>query len=292
MRTVREAWREALYGPRGRFVTSGVRDFSTALTDPVTGPVLCAHLLGVARETDRELGEPAAFTVTDIGAGTGAFLAYAAAHGPARWRLHAVEVGPRPAGLDQRIAWGAGVPETCGLMLAHEWLDDVPLDVVRDGRAVLEDGTLGGDHDTAWLERWGGEEDGAARDIAWRSATSRLVRGRAIAVDYGHTRGTRRPTLTGWRAGRPVRPAFDGSCDVTAHVAVDALAAAVPGQRVTTQRDELAAIEPRGLREASALRALRDPDGHGASFWVTLAREVRAAPPARGGDDGPVRKQP
>ncbi|MGH3744262.1 MAG: SAM-dependent methyltransferase, partial [Mycobacteriales bacterium] len=251
MRTVREAWQEALYGPRGRFVASGVRDFSTPLTDPVTAPVLCAHLLSVAVGVDRALGEPAGFTVTDVGAGSGAFLAFTAGHCPPRWRLQAVEVGPRPRDLDRRIAWGTDIPETCGFLLAHEWLDDVPLDVVRAGRVVLADGSLGAEHDTAWIDRWGGEEDGSARDDAWRRATDRLTAGVALAVDYGHTRATRRPTLTGWRAGRPVPPAFDGSCDVTAHVALDSLAAAVPGQALTTQRDALAAVEPDGLATAS-----------------------------------------
>lgn len=272
VRTVREAWRDALYGPHGRFVTSGVRDFSTALTDPVTGPLLCAHLLGVAVDVDRALGETPRFTVTDVGAGTGAFLAFVAAHGPARWRLHAVEVGPRPHGLDQRITWGAGIPETRGLLLAHEWLDDVPLDIVRDGRVVGEDGSLGRPHDTEWVDRWGGEEDGSARDEAWRAATDRLSGGVALAIDYGHSRTARRPTLTGWRAGRPVPPVFDGSCDLTAHVALDSLTAAVPGQTLTTQREALASLQPHGLAETSALRSLRDPDGYGAYGWVRLER--------------------
>lgn len=274
MRTVREAWYDALYGPQGRFVTSGARDFSTALTDPVTGPLLCQHLLSVAADTDRALGEPDGFTVTDIGAGTGALLAFVAAHGPPRWRLHAVEVGPRPHGLDGRILWGTAIPEMRGLLLAHEWLDDVPLDVVREGHVVLADGTLGGEHDTAWLDRWGGEEDGSARDDAWRTASDRLIEGVALAIDYGHVRATRRSTLTGWRAGRPVPPVFDGSCDITAHVALDSLTAAVPEQTLASQRAVLEAIEPRGLAALSALRALRDPDGYGAYGWVSLHREV------------------
>jgi hypothetical protein len=93
-----------------------------------------------------------------------------------------------------------------------------------------------------------------------------------LAVDYGHDQGNRRPTLTGWRAGRPVPPAWDGSCDVTAHVALDSLAAAVPGQVRSTQRDALAGLEPLGMAEASALRSLRDPDGYGAYGWIALDR--------------------
>lgn len=272
MRTVREAWTDALYGPAGRFVTSGVRDFSTALTDPVTAAVLCAELLERALATDRALGEPASFAVVDVGAGTGGFLQRVAAQAPARWRLVGVEVGPRPAGLHPRVDWVREVPAHTGFLLAHEWLDDVPLDVVRDGRLVLEDGSPGRDADTSWVERWGGEEDGSPRDEAWRAATERLLAGTALAIDYGHDRGTRRATLTGWRHGRPVAPLLDGSCDVTAHVALDSLMAAVEGQTRTSQRDALRGLQPQGLQEASAVRALRDPDGYGGYGWVSLDR--------------------
>ena len=159
------------------------------------------------------------------------------------------------------------------MLLAHEWLDDVPLDVVRDGRTVCADGRLGAEHDPVWLDRWGGSEDGSARDAAWTAATTRLTAGLALAVDYGHTRASRRPTLTGWRFGRPVPPVFDGSCDVTAHVALDSL-----DGTLTWQRDELSAVEvgdvgtAPGLARASALRALRDPGGYGQFGWVTLRR--------------------
>lgn len=287
MRTLRQAWEAALYGPGGRF-TSGRRDFATALTDPVTAPALCAALLERALETDRALGEPADFTLVDVGAGTGAFLSHAARRGPSRWRLLGVERCPRPAGLDPRIAWAAGVPEHRGFLLGHEWLDDVPCDLVTGGRTVLADGTLGPEHDPTWLERWwppaasnpgtpdaagAPVEDGSARDEAWLAVTARLTAGRALAIDYGHTSASRRPTLTGWRGGRPVPPVFDGSCDVTAHVALDSLAGTL-----TRQRDALAGVEPadstttEGLGAASALRALRDPDGRGSYGWVTLDR--------------------
>jgi hypothetical protein len=35
------------------------------------------------------------------------------------------------------------------------------------------------------------------------------------------TRGDRRTTLTGWRDGHPGSTVPDGSCDITAHVALD-----------------------------------------------------------------------
>lgn len=278
MQTLRETWAAALYGPGGRF-TRGRRDFATALTDPVTAQVLCAVLLDLAVETDRALGEPADFTVVDVGAGTGVFLSHLARRGPSRWRLVGVERCPRPVWLDARIAWVADVPEHSGFLLAHEWLDDVPGDLVQHGRTVLADGSLGPAHDLSWLERWwpgyelGTAEDGSARDLAWLATTERMTAGHALAIDYGHTRITRRPTLTGWRDGRPVPPVFDGSCDVTAHVALDSLAG-----DLTWQRDALAGAASgeestaEGLRRTSALRALRDPDGRGSYGWITVRR--------------------
>ncbi|MYS43043.1 hypothetical protein GTY23_17755, partial [Streptomyces sp. SID5998] len=65
---------------------------------------------------------------------------------------------------------------------------------------------------------------------AWAGAVSRLRRGLAVAVDYAHTAADRPPfgTLTGFRDGRETAPVPDGSCDLTAHVALDACAAAGP----------------------------------------------------------------
>lgn len=140
-----------------------------------------------------------------------------------------------------------------GLLFANEWLDNVPVDVAEtdaDGtwRRVLvapEDGAerLGepvGGADADWLARWwpsaGDSADepglraeiGRPRDEAWAEAVRALRSGLAVAVDYAHERGARPPfgTLTGFREGREVRPVPDGSCDLTAHVALDACAAA------------------------------------------------------------------
>jgi SAM-dependent MidA family methyltransferase len=70
-----------------------------------------------------------------------------------------------------------------------------------------------------------------------------------VAVDYAHAAADRPSvgTLTGYRDGRQVTPVPDGSCDVTAHVALDACAEA--GRRagatetvLTTQREALTAL--------------------------------------------------
>jgi hypothetical protein len=89
--------------------------------------------------------------------------------------------------------------------------------------------------DAGWLDAWwpepvpgGRAEIGRPRDLAWADAVRVVDRGVALAVDYGHLR-TGRPvdgTLTGYRNGRQVPPVPDGSCDLTAHVAMDAVATA------------------------------------------------------------------
>ncbi|GAA2034298.1 SAM-dependent methyltransferase [Catenulispora yoronensis] len=134
-------------------------------------------------------------------------------------------------------------------------------------------------------------EIGLDRDAAWRSAVRRVERGVAVAVDYSHTVAGRPRfgTLTGYREGHQVPAVPDGSCDITAHVALDACAAALdPGIEtvLTTQRDELhrlgvsgtrpdlaqASTDPigylRGLSRASAAAELTDPAGLGAFGWL------------------------
>ncbi len=133
-------------------------------------------------------------------------------------------------------------------------------------------------------------EVGRTRDEAWAAATGRLTRGLAVAVDYAHSIGTRPfgGTLTGYRQGRQVAPVPDGSCDITAHVALDACAAAAPGL-LTTQRAalralgvsgdrparELAIADPpaylRGLQAAGEAAELTDPAGLGSFGWLVCA---------------------
>ncbi|WP_329105177.1 SAM-dependent methyltransferase [Micromonospora sp. NBC_01699] len=136
-------------------------------------------------------------------------------------------------------------------------------------------------------------EIGRSRDAAWAAAVGAVDRGLALAVDYGHLRAGRPSsgTLTGFRAGRQVPPVPDGSCDLTAHVAVDSVAAA--GEAVTgvpytlvSQRAALRALgadgsrppltlahtDPTGyvraLAAASTVTELTDPAGLGGHWWL------------------------
>ncbi|MEU6276936.1 SAM-dependent methyltransferase [Streptomyces populi] len=115
-------------------------------------------------------------------------------------------------------------------------------------------------------------EIGLPRDLAWASAVAALDRGLAVAVDYAHFAGGRPPfgTLTGFREGRGTAPVPDGSCDITAHVALDACV--LPGGRVVTQRAALRALGVSGARPPLSL-ASTDP----AAYVRALAGAGQAA---------------
>jgi SAM-dependent MidA family methyltransferase len=263
----------------------------------------------VVTSLDATLGRPECLDVVDVGAGRGELLGSVLEQlepsVAARVRPVGVELAPRPAGLPSRIAWRDNLPPAVdGLLIAVEWLDNVPLDLVRGGRYLHTDGALGdavSGADAAWLSRWwpvGSAEQvaevGSARDAAWSDAVSRVRRGLALAVDYGHLAGDRPllGTLTGYRAGRQVEPVPDGSCDLTAHVAMDSLVDAAGGV-LLRQREALHRLGVTGARPALALAGtdpagylralatagqaaeLTDPAGLGAHWW--LLRPVAVA---------------
>jgi SAM-dependent MidA family methyltransferase len=323
----RAAMASALYGPDGFFVRAPDGPAGHFRTSVHASPLFAGALLRLIERVDAALGRPDPFDVVDVGAGRGELLTTLCRLVVAdkatprsrvrrrplgeRIRFTAVEVAPRPRGLDEGIRWRRAVPDgIVGVLVATEWLDNVPLDaaeVDRDGwfRRVLVDPatgveTLGGvvhAADAFWLARWWpgraepGEraEIGWPRDVAWADAVSSVRRGCALAVDYGHVRD-RRPalgTLTGYRGGRQVAPVPDGTCDVTAHVAMDAVAeAAGTPYALATQRDALRALgvdgarppldrartDPAGyvraLAGAGAAAELTDPAGLGGHWWL------------------------
>jgi len=276
----------ALYGPGGFFVREGDGPAGHFRTSVHASPLFAGALLRLIGRIDEALGRPARFDLVDVGAGRGELLATLFALLPddlrARARVVAVELAPRPPGLDAAIEWRRDLPETVtGLLMATEWLDNVPLELADlDDRGRLRrvlvdpasgDETLGGPVDAAdrfWLERWWAEpgrvEIGWPRDAAWAEAVQRVRRGCALAVDYGHRKGERPAggTLTGYRGGRQVRPVPDGGCDVTAHVAVDAVAAGTgTPYEIVTQRKALQALGVDGARPSLDL-ARTDPGGY------------------------------
>ncbi|MGI5259422.1 SAM-dependent methyltransferase [Streptomyces angustmyceticus] len=125
-------------------------------------------------------------------------------------------------------------------------------------------------------------EIGRPRDEAWARAVRTLRAGLAVAVDYAHERGDRPPfgTLTGFRDGREVAPVPDGSCDITAHVALDACAG--PSARRLTQRAALRALGVDGRRPPLALAAT-DPSGYVRALSAAGAAAELTDPAGLGG---------
>jgi SAM-dependent MidA family methyltransferase len=246
-----QAWDRALYGENGfyRQAAGPAGHFSTATQGvPQIGEQLARALLTLmARE--------GVDTFVDMGCGRGELLEHI--HRLDR-DIHCigVDIVDRP-GLSKEIDWvrspgGARLPQEIRplsgtLVFANEWLDVVPCPIAQldqDGelRDVLVEPSTGGerlgdpicDVSRRWcqlywpvdsLETGDRVEIGQPRDVAWRHLISLVVSGLAIAVDYGHTTGSRPDagTLTGFKQGRQVVPVPDGSCDLTAHVAMDSL---------------------------------------------------------------------
>lgn len=186
--TWRAAAQEALYGPGRPQAADGVRDerpggagffvrerpgahFRTSVhASPLFAQAVARLLLHV----DEALGRPGELALVDVGAGRGELLTGVLGVLPAdcaaRVRPYAVELAPRPEGLDERVVWTDRLPAESGLvglLFANEWLDNVPLDVVETGPdglphtvLVRPDGAerLGeppaGGPDAEWLERW------------------------------------------------------------------------------------------------------------------------------------------
>ncbi|MFN8148732.1 MAG: SAM-dependent methyltransferase, partial [Candidatus Nanopelagicales bacterium] len=290
------------------------------------GPVLAEALLVLLREVDDRLGRPAALDVVDVGAGGGELLTellrLAAPDLAARLRPVGIDLLARPDGLDDRIRWVRGEAPAAlpsgvrGLLIAHELLDELPVEVVAVDssgalRTVLvdDDGTetLGDEPDErvrSWVATWWGglrpgdrAECGLARDEAWSACVRAVAAGTALAVDYGHVREERESgryaagTVAGYRDGRSASAVPDGRANLTAHVAVDAAAAAAEGLPGTAyppvrQREALLALgvsaalpdvaiartDPAAyadaLARASQASELLDPAGLGAFWWL------------------------
>lgn len=313
--TWKDAWHEALYGSSGFYRRQAPADhFSTSVQGvPGAGRLLAEAVLQLARRHGCR-------RVVDVGAGRGELLtALRALDGDLD--LLGVDVVDRPPAL--HADWllspgGAALPADLRglrdtLVIAHEWLDVVPAPVVqRDDQGVWRVVTVAPDGteslgpvldgaDLAWAEQWltadvRRAEIGRPRDQAWADLVGRVGSGFVLAVDYGHTAADRprHGTLTGFRAGREVDPVPDGTCDLTAHVAVDSLAAATPdaAPSVLSQAEALrdllgehpgrapdrvlARTEPtaylKALARRGAFAALTAPGGLGGFRWVVATR--------------------
>ncbi len=209
--------------------------------------------------------------IVDVGAGSGRLLAQLIALGFPADRLIGVDVRSAP---DLPVHWIQGrapgcVPPVRGLLFAHEFLDDVPVDVVADGQVVDHRGTpIGPAHpdDLAWLLQWTGSDTGVVgrrRDDVWRTLTSRVVVGEAIAVDYPTTH-----PVGHWRGRRTVAvPGVDISAGVELRSCREAT-----GGRIVPQHRMLAAVRAQDVQETAELSVLRDREGLGAFGWLITDR--------------------
>ncbi len=243
----RQAWDDAL---------CTARTGSTAASDPPSHFRTSVHASALFGQAIARLASAAgASQVVDIGAGSGELGRVLRAEG-----LDVLDIE-----LDDELP-----SVLTGLVIANEWLDNVPCELAElddDGtpRYLQHDLTLGDvveGNDLDWLSTWwpltepgDRAEIGPARDEAWSDVVGRLDKGLAVAIDYGHLRAGRPAygTLTGFRDGRECSPVPDGSCDITAHVALDSLAAVVPGGTVISQREALQALGITAARPAYEL---------------------------------------
>jgi SAM-dependent MidA family methyltransferase len=299
----------ALYGPDGfyRRPAGPAAHFRTSVS---ASPMFAEALLSLATQVHEGLGRPSDFTIVDVGAGRGELLGQLADLAPTDFGLVGVDVVDRPYGLPERVRWRRGLAQLetvpAGLVVANEWLDNIPIDVVENGRLVEVDasgeerpGQPPGAKDQEWIDRWAPGfarvEVGRSRDEAWAQALGKLENGVAVAIDYRLDPERQRfTTLTGFRNGRQVRPVPDGSCDLTAHVLLESCADAVEagfGDPVMLDQRQalhalgvsggrppidLAGADPAGylraLSRAGEAAELTDPGGLGGFWWLLQSR--------------------
>lgn len=330
--TVRAAWERALYEPDGFYRAERPADHFRTSTHASSG--FAEAIIGLVRAWG--LGR-----VTDLGSGEGELLTHLHRLAP-DIGLAGVEVRPRPAALPDGIAWHhvdtitarespqEWVPES-GLVIANELLDNIPCDVVEvdehgERRLVEVDvstsqerlGEPAGDRVNEWLDAWwpltgtgARAEVGLTREAFWTLVCDQVTDGVVVAIDYGHLRATRpeHGTLMSYRHGRATPPVYDGLHDVTAHIAADALTAAVRGE-LTTQREVLRGLGLVGGRPDHALagrdpaayvhalsRASREAEliaspGLGDFAWIITARGHRFEPAGTAPADGDLPRRP
>lgn len=313
VRTWFDAWVDAAYGAQGFWTQqTPEKHFRTSST---TGGAL-ARLLAGLLDQHREIE-----AVIDVGAGGGELLI-----GLRQLRpdliLTGVDRRPRPGALltsigwaedhwdVRRHAWSAGVVadwltavSAPTLVVASEWLDDLPCpvaaygsdgwqEVLVDRQGAEQPGAPLAGAELQWAERWWPEgpraEIGSTRDRAWAElvGATRAHGGSALLIDYGHHRAHRphAGSLAAYSGGHQVRPAPSPAVNLTAHLAVDAARAAgeAAGGRTlccrpqaelvdqlwppAEQPDPLVDLVERGRRAA-----LASPAVWGSQWWLWQA---------------------
>ena len=257
------AMARALYGPHGFFVARRRAGRPLPHQRARLAAVRRARCCGCWPRVDDALGRPDRLDVVDVGAGRRRAadrrsLAADAARparpappgrGRASRRGRAVAAGRDRLAADVRRSGSSGCcsPPSGSTTCRSTWSRSTTR-ATRDGCCV-DPATGDGDCRAARSTPPTGSGSTAggrlpSRCRGARSAGRGTRRGPArsarssagwrVAVDYGHLRDSRPVdgTLTGFRDGRQVPPVPDGSCDVTAHVAMDAVAVGGAGTPV------------------------------------------------------------
>lgn len=247
------------------------------ITDPMRSKQIARAL---ARRISTLLRSDEPLEIFDVGAGNGDLLRAIAEYLPNARAFHGVDVREQPGDVpgtwhqQDALDLPARSTDATPVLICHEFFDDVPCDLVEvDNLGIarliisdqkddfmlgpaLTDPAAGPDRDVMlqWIQRWWPPtrpfmriEVGHRRDVLWHDFTQRMRGGLAFAIDYGHLLPERRVgtwdagTTVGWRHGRPAPLRWDASRNVTAHVAMDALAHATAGhtKRLFRQRGAL-----------------------------------------------------
>jgi len=240
---------------------------------PVHASTRTAHVIAnLLSNVEESTTDP---VIIDIGSGSGELLRQLSNLAPECTTLIGVDQRPRPDDLPASITWHqldileleADFHDLAdsinGILIAHEFLDDIACPIVElddevQPRIVLVDPATGtedlGPHlddpaadrylgDTTrveasdWLTQWwpptrplARREIGTTRDRVWRNLTQTIDNGYCVAVDYAHSRQDRvrgvwdGGTIKGFANGVPQSAVPNGSVNITAHVALDSCA--------------------------------------------------------------------
>ena len=202
-----------------------------------------------------------AVEVFDLGSAHASLTQHITEHTSQVAQAHAIDLRDRPAEVDPSIIWHRrdiqcdGLPprmtDATPVLIAHEFFDDIPCDLVDvddtghcwwmdadEAGELVRGGPIDDQQAIDWIHRWWPPhrpgmriEIGLNRDRLWRALMCQHPKAIGIVIDYGHTLRERLigtwdgGTLIGYRDHRVTTPRLDGRTNVTAHVAIDALAA-------------------------------------------------------------------
>ncbi len=217
--------------------------------------------------------------IVDVGAGDGRLLRQLLDLGFSGSRLLGVDVRPAPPGLP--VQWIQGrapecVPAVRGLLFAHEFLDDVAVDVVDGDHVLTTDGQPArrtSRREQDWLRRWapdGSQVVGLRRDQVWAQLVAK-VEGEAIAVDFMGG------APVGHRRGRRTQASLCPETDLCAGVDLRACRAATGG-RLIPQHRVFADVRGLSASQSAQLRVLRDRSGLGGFGWLFTDRSSVGSP--------------